>query len=107
MLSGIYGRSAAGRWAMADTGNWWQRAAASRMNRRRLVARGALTVGAFGLALGIGCGSRKSVSQTAGSSAGTETPQPGGTLNVSQIASATTLDVQRTTSFYTIQPAGA
>jgi peptide/nickel transport system substrate-binding protein len=88
--------------------NWWQRAAAGRIGRRRLLVQGGLAASGVGIAAAIGCGNSKS--QTAPSASGggqSAAPQPGGTLNVSQISGATTLDVQRTTSFYTLQPAGA
>jgi peptide/nickel transport system substrate-binding protein len=92
---------------MADTGNWWQRAATARISRRRMMTRAGLVAGSIGVAVGIGCGSRRPAAAPGQPSAASGTPQQGGTLNVSQISGPTTLDVQRTTSFYTIQPAGA
>jgi peptide/nickel transport system substrate-binding protein len=87
--------------------NWWQRSSAGRMSRRRLLARvGAGTAG-LASATALGCGSSKPAAQPNSKSPAAQAPRPGGTLSVSQISSPTTFDVQRTTSFYTIQPAGA
>lgn len=92
---------------MEGRGNYWQQGATSRLSRRRVLARAGLGVSGFALAAALGCGSKNQGGQPSAANSGPQTPQPGGTLNVSQLSSPTTLDVQRTTSFYTLQPAGA
>jgi peptide/nickel transport system substrate-binding protein len=96
---------------MTDEHNYWQKWRRRSIARRRLLAAGA--AGGIGAALVLsGCG--KSSSGTAPSPGTTRsgtapagTPVAGGTLNVPTNSNPPTLDPQRTTSYYTLLPAGA
>ncbi len=70
----------------------------------------ASAVPAFVAACGRSGDNRRSALATpspAGAVAGTESPRPGGTITYYQVGNPPTLDPQRTTSYFTQQPAGA
>lgn len=75
---------------------------ARRLSRRQII--GAGLGGAAALAAA--CGQKQSGQQKGAGSAG-GAPRPGGTYNFYQLNNPPTLDPQRTTSYFTQQPAGA
>jgi peptide/nickel transport system substrate-binding protein len=91
---------------MNEEKNYWQR----RVSRRRLMAAGGIAAGAAFAGSTLACKTSPSPSgetNPSQSQASAGAPQPGGTLNLFQQNSPTTLDVHRTSSFYTMIPAGA
>src|SRR5436305_1814261 len=91
---------------MTEEKNYWQR----RMSRRRLMAAGSIAAGGVLAGSALACKTSNSPggsNPSPGSQESGGTPQPGGTLNLFQQNSPTTLDVHRTSSFYTMIPAGA
>ena len=88
--------------------NYWQRLQRRRLSRRGLIAGAAVT--AAGVVAGCGGGAKQPASQAtsaAGTTQSSQTPQPGGTLFVSQKNNPGTLDPHRTTSDDTEVIAGA
>jgi peptide/nickel transport system substrate-binding protein len=94
---------------MDERRSYWSKIDAARVSRRRLVATG---LGIAGLTAvgGIACGQRASNPQSSGSSGASGMsgqPVKGGVYNFYQPTNPPTLDPQRTTSYFTMQPASA
>jgi peptide/nickel transport system substrate-binding protein len=84
----------------------WSRGRRTQIRRRTVLA--AAGVGAANLAWAAACGNRAApASQSKASNGGAGAPVKGGTYNFYQPTNPPTLDPQRTTSYFTMQPASA
>jgi peptide/nickel transport system substrate-binding protein len=89
-----------------DRSIYWTNPMTRTIRRRRLLAGAA--AGGLGIALAA-CAPAKKAQQTGGASGSQAagTPVRGGTLNIAAVAGPQTWDIHRTTSFFTLIPAGA
>src|SRR6266581_628197 len=86
---------------MANDASYWETTSSpQRLTRRRLVIAGGAAAAAFAASCGSRSGQGGAASPAAGGQPSAGTPQPGGTLTVTQTTNPPTLDAQRTTSFY-------
>jgi peptide/nickel transport system substrate-binding protein len=94
---------------MDDRSTYWSKTNAALWSRRRLVATG-LSLAGLTAAGGLACGQRPANQQSSSASGASGTagqPVTGGVYNFYQPTNPPTLDPQRTTSYFTMQPAGA
>jgi len=91
---------------MSEGTNYWQRLGHRRVSRRGGIA--GAGIAAVGLLAGVAlaCNQKSPSPSSATSQASPAAPRPGGTLNIFQQNSPTTLDAHRTSSFYTMIPVG-
>lgn len=78
-----------------DESNYWRNAVRRQYSRRGILRRGVLAVAGLTSAALLGCASnKKTASQAAGNAAASQTPQAGGTFNVSNNTNVAILDPQ-------------
>src|SRR5579875_1751558 len=91
-----------------DQQSYWWNGTRRALSRRRLLSAAGLAAAGAGLTAACGGKSPQQQPKTSGGSqTSAGTPVRGGTMNFYQPTNAPTLDPQRTTSYFTMQPCGA